>query len=669
MTDTPGPPADAEPVPPTAPGGDRYQTTFQFFGTDPPPDFLSSPTAPPRQVAEEQLSRLQQRFVRPTGINDAYDTLERHNIVFLRGTPGNGRTTAAKVLLRELPRGSGTYKEIAPDPDGQSPEPLTPELVGEGDRMLLDLAEAEEDVWTRYHDQLPGFHKVLLDKRSFLAVVLPQPYADGLSPDFAAYRKSVNRPDDLEVIARHLRVRGIDTRDCRRAPRELTAYLANQPPMRELARLADIILEARETAEPADSFPDWCRRAIAAEKIRAEEVNDFVPALRAGSQRALLLTVAMLHGAPADAIHRATAILQRNLRIARDDRPLLEHKSLMERLHEVGASRNDASCVHFDKLRYDHAVRHYFWRNMPDLRRPLRDWAEETLGLPQFPEEHQKALVVRLAELCALTEDADRLTYLAWDWAKQPTDPTHTRAAVDWLSWGVRNEHEPTSRHFRSAIYTWATHRLEPSMRQVLIDVCLNTMAFTHPEQAVVRLHHLARREPWSKADSRNSARRVLLALVAMDTRLRLYLLYRLAVLAPQTDEARRQAADASLFLGLLMMPSRPEHVLLQLTSTRLWLSKCWTNVLRWFSSESWLPHLTQWVAAVDSAEDPDLVHQALDVLVDASAENYPALRQIYLTVRKSLSAAKAERLLSRIAEVQRKRPPHQAGSKKGTQS
>ncbi|MFI6408865.1 hypothetical protein [Streptomyces sp. NPDC050548] len=668
MTDTPGPPGDVPPGPPTAPGGDHYQT-FQFFGTDPPPDFLSSPTAPPRQVAEQQLSRLQQRFARPTGINDAYDTLERHNIVFLRGTPGNGRTTAAKVLLRELPRGSGTYKEIAPDPNGQSPELLTPELVGEGDRMLLDLAGAEEDMWTRYHDQFSGFHKVLLDKRSFLAVVLPQPYADGLNPDFAEYRKSVNRPDDLEVIARHLRVRGIDTRHCRQAPTELTAFLANQPPMRELARLADIILEARETSGPEDSFADWCRRAIAAEKTRAEEVNDFVPALSTGSQRALLLTVAMLHGAPADAIHRATAILQRNLRIAGDDRPLLEHESLMERLHVVGASRNDAACVHFDKLRYDHAVRHYFWRNMPDLRRPLRDWVEETLCLPQFPEEHQKALVVRLAELCALTEDADRLAKPAQDWAQQPTYPARMRAAVDWLSWGVRNEHEPTSRHFRSAIYVWATRRLEPSMRQVLIDVCLNTMAFTHPEQAVVRLHHLARREPWSKDDSKNSARRVLLALVAMDTRLRLYLLYRLAVLAPQADEARPQGADASLFLGLLMMPSRPEHVLLQLPSTRLWLSMCWTHVLQWFNDESWLPHLKQWVAAVDSSEDPDLVHHALDVLVDASAENYPALRQIYLTVRKSLSAEKAERLLSRIAEVQRKHPPRQADSEKGTQS
>ncbi|MER5508032.1 hypothetical protein ABT052_22190 [Streptomyces sp. NPDC002766] len=662
MTDAPDPPGAGG-------TGDYYNTTFHFHGSEPPPDFMSARNTPPRQVADQQLSRLQQRFARPTGINDAYDTLERHNIVFLYGTPGNGRTTAARVLLRELPRGSGVYQELTPDADGQSPEPLTPELIGEGDRMLLDLSDAKEDVWTRCHDRFPGFHKVLLDKRSFLAVVLPHAHADGLSPDFAAYRKPVNRPDDLEVIARHLRLRGVDPGSLWHAPKELTDYLTEKPPMRELASTADIIVDACRTAKPEDSFADWCRQAIAAATIRAEEVNDFLPDLRAGSQRALLLSVAMLHGAPADLIHRAAAILRGSLRIAGDDRPLLEHESLTERLREVGASRNDEARVHFDKLRYDHAVRHFFWRNMPDLRRPLRDWVEQVLALPQFPEEGRKDVVVRLAELCALTEDADRLAEPARDWALRYGDPARLRAAADWLGWGVRHEDEPTSRHFRQAIYSWAIRPVEPDLRRVLTEVCVNVMASTHPEQAVVRLHHLARREPFDEGSAKNSARHVLLRLVEMDTRLRLHLLYRLAFMPRQRRPGRQRALDAWLFLGLLTMPSRPEHIFLQLSSTRLWLSMCWIDVLWGFSSRSWLPHVQRWMTTTDAADDPELVHLALDVLVDAAAENYPALRQIYLTARKSLSAEKTEWLLSRIEEAQRRRPPRRADPEKETRT
>ncbi|TQJ86732.1 hypothetical protein [Streptomyces sp. SLBN-31] len=654
MTDAPGPGA----------GGirDYYDVEFHFHGNEPPPDVMSSRNTPPRQVADEQLSRLQRRFARPMGINDAYDTLERHNIVFLYGTPGNGRTTAARVLLRELPRGSGVYHELTPDADDQSAEPLTPELIGEGDRMLLDLSDAEEDVWTQCHNRFPGFHKILLDKRSFLAVVLPPAHADRLSPDFAAYRRVVNRPDDLEVIARHLRLRGVDPGDSGQAPKELTDYLSDKPPMRELAYLAGIIVDARRTAKPEESFADWCRQAIAAAE---EEEDDFVPPLHNGPQRALLLSVAMLHGAPADLVHRAAAILRRSLRIAGDDRPLLEHESLTERLREVGASRNDEARVHFDKLRHDHAVRRFFWRNMPDLRRPLRDWVEQVLALPQFPEEGRKDLVVRLAALCALTEDADRLAEPARDWALRYDDPARLRAAAEWLGWGVRNEDERTSRHFRHAIYTWAIRPAEPNLRRVLVDVCVNVMAFTHPEQAVVRLHHLARREPLDEGSGKNAARHVLLRLVEMDTRLRRYLLFRLA-LAPPRRNGRQQAVDAWLFLGLLTMPSRPEHALLQSPSARLWLLMCWSDVLRSFSSRSWLPHLQRWITTTDAADDPELVHLALDVLVDAAAENYPALRQIYLTARKSLSAEKTERLLSRIEEAQHRRPPLRADPGKG---
>ncbi|MDF3141983.1 MULTISPECIES: hypothetical protein [unclassified Streptomyces] len=651
-TDVPGPPGDE----PTQPG-----TTNNYhilFGQAP------SPTpASPRQVAEQQLRHLQRRFARPGNLNDAYDTLEEHNIVFLDGAPGNGRTSAARVLLRELPRGTGIYHEIATVLEGRSPEILSPGLVGEEDRMLLDLSAVGEDLWKQYHDRLLGFHKILADKRAYLAVVLPHQYADQLSPDFTGYRRPVNRPDELDVVASRLRADGVTVGRPRPAPPALREYLGIHPPMRELARLADLILEARKALRPDSTFTDWCDLAITAQTARAEEVDSFVPGLRKGPQRALLLTVAMLHGAPADIVHRATALLQELLGIPQDDRPLLEHKGLTERLHKVGATRDDTTCVHFEKLRYDHAVRRHFWLNMPDLRDPLRQWVDQVLELPQLPDIDHRRLVVRFAELCLAT-DQDELFRTASAWAGKRgsrATVTYLRAAAELLRWGVENEE--TSQLFRTTIYSWSKNSITAGLRHVLIAVCAGVMSVHYPEQAVVRLHHLARREPPREP----RARGVLLEFVAQDLRLQLYLLYRLFLFSPTNP--RHKEFDARLFLDLVAVPTWPAHSFLRNPVTRDWLAGCWTAVFRHTDSVIWPPCVKQWIRAANSSDDPALVHHALSVLVDAAAGSYRALRQVYATARASLSAEEARLLLSRIHEAQRAGLSPRSKSQEGPQS
>ena len=646
MSDEPGSSAD-EPGESRATGGFRDQyITYVNTGRE---GLLESPAAPPRQVAEQQLLRLQRRFTRPSGINDAYDTLERNNIVFLDGTRGSGRTTAARVLLRELPRGTGRYHEISTVARGKSPEILTPDLVEEEDRMLLDLSPVNETLWKQYHDRLLGFHKTLVDKRAFLAVVLPHQYADQLSADFIEYRKTVDRPDGLEVLIAHLRVHGVAIRRPRPTSQVLSDYLGISPPMRELARLADLILEAREALRGDGSFTDWCELAIAARTARAEEVDSFVPELRKGSQRALLLTVAMLHGAPADAIHRATVLLQEILGIPSDTRPLLEHKGLAERLRKVGAARDTSACVHFEKLRYDHAVRRHFWLNMPDLRQPLRSWVNRVLSLPELPAADHERLVVRFAELCLTTNGVADLLDTAWYWAgKSDGRSTYLQAAAELLRWGVRNEE--VSLGFRVQIYRWSLRTMADGPRRVLIEVCLKVMSVYYPEQAVVRLHHLARGEP----PGRRPARDALLGFVAQDPGLLRYLLYRLVVF-PSTRPGHREF-DVRLFLDLTTVPARPPHAFLRGPSTRGWLTVCWTDVFQHAKNKTWRPYLERWITAADTADDPAIIRHALDVLIAAAADDYPALSQIYLTARTSLSVDKTERLLSAISEVQRAR-------------
>lgn len=654
-TDVPGPSGDE----PTRPGTtNNFRDQFNVLFAQAP---SSTPTSP-RQVAEQQLRHLQRRFARPRDLNDAYATLEEHNIVFLDGAPGNGRTSAARVLLRELPRGTGIYHEIAPVKAGRSPEILSPGLIGEEDRMLLDLSAAEESLWMQYHERLLGFHKILADKRAHLAVVLPHPYADQLSPDFTGYRRQVNRPDEMAVVSSHLRAHGVTVGRRGPAPPALREYLAIHPPMRELARLADLILEARKALHPGSAFTNWCDLAIAAQTARAEDVDSFVIGLRKGSQRALLLSVAMLHGAPADVIHQATALLQKLLDIPQDDRPLLEHKGLIERLHKVGATRDDTACVHFEKLRYDHAVRRHFWLNMPDLRAPLRQWVDQVLVLPQLPDVDHRRLVVRFAELCMAT-DRDEMFRAASDWAeKRDSGATraYMRAAAELLGWGVQNE--DVSQVFRSTIYSWSKQSITAGLRQVLIAVCAHVMSVRYPEQAVVRLHHLARREP----PSDHRARDVLVEYVLQDLRLQLYLLYRLFVFPPAN--VRDKEFDARLFLDLVAVPTSPPYAVLRNPVTRDWLTGCWAAVFRHLDRAVWPPHAKHWISSAKGSDDPTLVRHALNVLVDAAADSYPALRQVYATARAFLTAEEAGLLLSRIQEAQRAGLPRRSTSQEDPQ-
>lgn len=84
---------------------------------------LKAPPKTPRLVARDQLTRLRQQFARPRGINAAYDVLEAEHTVFLTGEPGSGRSSAAKVLLCELPRGRGYLPRAHSRERGRGLEP------------------------------------------------------------------------------------------------------------------------------------------------------------------------------------------------------------------------------------------------------------------------------------------------------------------------------------------------------------------------------------------------------------------------------------------------------------------------------------------------------------------------------------------------------------------
>ncbi|MEU9894452.1 hypothetical protein ACIBCS_17485 [Streptomyces phaeochromogenes] len=597
---------------------------------------LKPSAAVPRRVAEDQLIRLQRQFARPDGINAAYDVLAAEHTVLLHGEPGSGRSSAARVLLRELPRGRGTYHELAPDQPKAGTAWLSADLIGEEDRMLLDLSATDTAAWNAVHEELSGFRHELLRKGAFLVVVLPHRFEDRPFTDFV--HRTIGRPNAWEAVARHLRLNGLEDTIWQDHRDVLRDHLDTLPPMREVARLSDLILTARAFDHEEGTFADWCEAAIAALTDRDKQVADLLPTLEEGGQRALLLTAAMLDGARGEAVHRATTVLLEKVGSEQDARPLLERSGLSHRLSNVHATMGTDACVRFRELGFARATRHHFWINLPDVRAPMGEWLGQVLKLRELTETDRERLVVRFTGMCLSTGDTESLASFVIDWTRDGASrTTEVQAAAHLL--GTAIESEELGGYFRRLTREWSANRPTRNLREVLVEVCEKVMSIHHPDAALVRLHHLARNEPQP-----GMAREALLRVASQDSRLQRRLLWRLA-----TAQSSHHRADADLFLAFSDLPDD----FLLVSATRQWLAVCWRMAFDLHTPERWAPCARHWLATADAVGDGDLSRAALDILVDASASRYPVLSRIYADARRTVSPALSAQLLRTINRAQ----------------
>lgn len=591
--------------------------------SDPSALLVDSRGRTPLRVAEDELTWLHERFVHPPGFGEARERLEDTGTVLLDGEPGSGRNAAARMLLRELGGGAGRFHEVLPHPEN-SPR-LNPAHIGDGDQLLLDLSTADEQLWREIQGELSSFRSAVRAGRAHLVVVLPHHRVEKHHAAFEPFRAEMARPQEMRLLRTYLRRDGIDHTDATRPPAPLTEYLAGRPPIREIAELAALIQRARNAARGAGGFDQWCATALTAVTARDKDVTQLVSERREGPQRALLLTTAMLHGAHADAIHEATAALLKVARYPEDTRPLLERADLAERFKEIGAETDAGARARFSELGYDTAIRAHFWNHMPDLRGPLRAWVADTVLLPQLGQDDRDGLVGRFAEECLRTGHTDELLSLVAQWASAPRGDARLRSAAHALELGLR--HQVHGRAFRKRIYDWSKQTLSAGLADVLVGVCAEVMAVRHPDEAMVRLHHLARREVRGRA-----AREALLTLVRADHRLRRLLLFRIA-----RDTEQDWPADAGLFLDLtepgpLLDPGARVRPLLAETGVRSQLVTGWGAVFRRRPHPDWAGPVRGWLlAAWEHERHRDAL---LDVLVEGSGGRGDVLGQLYVLTR-----------------------------------
>lgn len=649
MTDTSGIRVETNGGATHAGTGNLYNNNY-FMGHRPED---SGGLGPRRRVAEDQLSWRRRVLVAPQNMGQARRLLADTGTVILDGAPGAGRTCTAYVLLREHRRDTGVLHELQPD-ENELPPLHDPDLVGAGDQLLLDLSQADDVQWERACRDLPALRKTVHDQHAHLVVVMPHHLP--LDSDLQHYRLVITAPDALTVLRRHLRVHGLPPGDYMQPHGAVTEFLRNRP-MREIAAFADLIRRARE-ADPDKDFTHWCDKAVGARGDLRRKAADKAAGLRQAPQRALLVTTAMLHGAHADLIHRAVQILLDITGYPPEQLPLLEHKDLAERFKEIGAESDAHGRVWFTDLDDDQAVRTHFWDHLPGLRPHLDTW---TLQLVNLSDRHMTAdvrsdLVTRLAGQYLRAGRNPDLVFLAEHWAASPAGRLSRDAALQALACGLNDPGKGA--RFRQLIYHWcAERRPKGDFAQVLIEVCAEVIAPTHPDQALIRLHHLARRE-------RGTIRglQALDELVASSRRLRRLLLHRLARSEPALP-------DLAIFLQIsdpqpLTQPGATTP-LVHDEGVRRSLTDCWHAVLATLPRTQWHTHAERWLHHA-AHEEHNSGEVLLDVLVGAAqrcqgrsgsvfAALYASARDAERSAdgRPQRSAATTELLLSKIRAAQ----------------
>lgn len=430
--------------------------------------------------------------------------------------------------------------------------------------------------------------------------------------------------------------------------------------MEEIAHFADRVRRARAAFPARDGFATWCKQSRDARTQWRTEVAELVARRCAAPQRALLFATAMLHGAHADVVHRGAALLLSTLNTPRDETPLLEGKDLAERLAEISAAAGSDGRVRFDKLDYDAAVRAHFWDHMPDLRHLFSTWTAQSTELddPHITSDLRKTVVSRLADQYLRTGRGNDLAFLAEEWSAAPTSRARLEAAVDTLACGL---HDPRSgRSLRMLVYSWCKgKRLTGNLAHVLLRACTDVIAPTHPDQAITRLHHLARRERGA-----TPALDALCRLAATSARLRRRMLDRV------TLHSAAPTVDARLFLRIcdpvaLTDPADAPRPLIDEKGVQDCAIAGWAEALARLPQPRWQPYAERWLhtaCTADSHRD-----RLLAVLVDAAGRNGSTLAALYSTARaaepaapggRASGAATTERLLQKISTAQGLRPP-----------
>jgi TIR domain len=588
-----------------------------------------------RQQPIDQLRWLQRRFIRPAGFDGAAAILEQHGTVIIDGPPGSGRCATAQMLLFAACPEKGRLHELTQEADKESDFRLNPDYVGPDDRIWVDLSDAGRQLWEQCQQDLHVLRTRVIAFNARLVVIMP--YREDLRPEFRDYLKHIGAPSPLDAFYHLLRAEALLQPDVQVDPPK---FLTGTRSMADIRQFVDDVLDAKSQSDGQGGIGSWIAAASETTAPRERAVAESVTRLQQTPQRALLLCTAMLHGAHADVIDRRTTALLANLEY--QPRAALDDPPLDQRLRDVGAKADAGRHVHFLSSGYEVPVRAFFWRHFPELHEPLAAWVRATLDSNYLTDHDRDVLARGFTELCL-----DRRYQPFWKGLVEHLtsgrgNQTNMWVAATILEYGLRDETD--SRTFRRQIYDWSLDDRTPILAEVLVAAC-EAMPYTHRDEALVRLHHIARRYP-----PRVGARDALAELARSDPWLLRVLLSRVTRKSP--DAA--WAADAGIFLDVAVAAHFTSHSptgrpLTEQIEVIRQLADGWALAFTREPRENWLHRAHDWLHS--AADDGVNRNMLVDVLVDGARAVPGVLPQLYGIVnRATFREAIADLVLAKIS-------------------
>ncbi|WP_079063892.1 hypothetical protein [Streptomyces sp. NRRL F-4489] len=580
-------------------------------------------------IVREHRIQLARCFIPPRNYGKAAERLEAAGaVVLLDGPPGSGRRAAATMLLERAAVPGSRIEELPVRWEEDSLD------ASADDRYLLDLSGVSDADFAAAQVSLQRYRAIMEQSGARLVAVLPAGLDWMLEGGLTPLVVRLERPRGRAVFRRYLRVRKVAFEPEQLETDHLGRLFATAP-VRELARLADLVVQARDSRRYGTTFAAWRDEAVAAIADASDQVARHLREHRGGLDRALLLTAAMVSGAAAEAVLSGAHGLLDILGHEQDETPRLAQADLSEQLTALSIERKSDGSVEFPQLAYDDAVRRHFWRNFPDLRPAFRDWVGRCMELPELTGQDRMRLVARFAEQALDSGRPDDLCVLAERWTDRPVGGRLRPEAAAALESGLSDDRHGA--HLRARIYGWVTAgTLAPDLVRVLTDVCHQVLAVTHPDQAMVRLRHLALRQ---KGEGAAAARAALLDVARGNRRVFRRLTDRLA------DAGRSALPNVDILLELL------DPVPLRITPPWNSFTLGWRTVMTMRPVAVWTPLVQRWlsVAAEDSAGE-----QVINGLLLAAAGDDALLTHLY-----AATCAWAEGPLSEAVGTGPTRSPH----------
>lgn len=587
----------------------------------------------------DHLRLLAERFVPPRGFDDAQAALKVPGTVVLEGPPGSGRTAAAKMLAFRSWAGEREPHELIPqEPDDESTSLVDPDLIGRHDHMWMNLSDAEPRLWQQIQKELPVLHGRVLEREARLVVIKPDWLE--LPADFRHHLRRIEAPPQGQVFGRLLLAEGLLHGEQTPA----TTFLDSTRSMDDIRQFVGDILDAKDQADGAGGLADWIKAAEQPVSPRETRVRQALLTLPSAAERALLLTVAMLHGAHADVIDNAATKLL--ARLPDESDAGLTRSPLGERLRKIEAEADTARHVRFVRSGYEASVRSYFWRHFPELHDPLADWVGETLIEADLTDNDRTELARGFASQCLDGRYRLRWKGLVERLTAQRASPSRELAAASILQVGLGDD--ANGRTFRHQVYDWSrAGDASGSLVTVLVAAC-RQMAETHPDEALVRLHHLARRHP-----GRDDVRATLADAARGSLRTLRLLLSRFA----GGRSNRIRVADAGIFLGIadpafLTASATPGKPPIAHGFIAGQLAADWTLTFTVLPAEKWAARAHDWLSR--AADDVAGRHALVNVLIDGARPIPAVMPQLYEIAHRAESREMiADLVLRRISAVQ----------------